>query len=110
MRCRRWSSRGQGFAALLHCRRRACQSSRSEKLMKISVVTASHNSRSDVFNRVSEALSKQTLPKPEWQWIVIDNASTRPLSACKDLVLPDNTSIIRHEVAENEASLVDARC
>jgi glycosyltransferase involved in cell wall biosynthesis len=78
--------------------------------MKISVITASHNSRSNAFNRVSEALSQQTLPKPQWQWIVIDNASEKPLSARKDCVFPDNARIVRNEVAANDASLVDARC
>jgi len=78
--------------------------------MKLSVITASRNSRLDLFNRVLQALSKQTLPKTEWESVIIDNGSREQLSARKDLPLPDNARIIRNEVAENEASLVDARC
>ena len=78
--------------------------------MKFSVITASRNSRSDLFNRVLQALSKQTLPKTEWESVIIDNGSRERLSARKELLLPDNARIVRNEVAENEASLVDARC
>ena len=78
--------------------------------MKLSVVTASRNSRNDLFNRVLQALSRQTLPKAEWESVIIDNGSRELISARKNLLLPDNARIIRNEVAENEASLVDARC
>ena len=78
--------------------------------MKLSVITASRNSRLDLLNRVLQALLKQTLPKTKWESVIIDNGSREQLSARKDLPLPDNARIVRNEVAENEASLVDARC
>ena len=78
--------------------------------MKISAVTASRNSRADLLNRTLQALAEQTLSKNDWESIVTDNASRQPLSARTDLCFPSNIRIVRNDVPEHEASLVDARC
>ena len=47
--------------------------------MKISAIICTHNPRPHYLRRVLEALERQTLAKAEWELLLIDNASTKPL-------------------------------
>jgi glycosyltransferase involved in cell wall biosynthesis len=47
--------------------------------MKISAVICTHNPRPHYLQRVLGALEAQTLPKSEWEVLLVDNASTKPL-------------------------------
>ena len=77
--------------------------------MRISVIVSCHNSRGDLLTRALKALQKQTLPKPQWELLVIDNGSRETLASRGDVWFPDNAKILRNETPENEASLVEAR-
>jgi glycosyltransferase involved in cell wall biosynthesis len=48
-------------------------------LIEASVVICSHNPRRDYLQRALDALREQTLPRSEWELILVDNASTHPL-------------------------------
>jgi len=48
--------------------------------MNISVVTCTHNPRPDYLRRLLDALQAQTLPKEQWEFLLIDNASQEPLA------------------------------
>jgi glycosyltransferase involved in cell wall biosynthesis len=50
--------------------------------MKISVIICTHNPREDYLRRTLESLEKQTLPKNQWEFLLVDNASEVPL--CDD--------------------------
>ena len=49
----------------------------------ISVVIPTHNPRMDYLRRVLEALRGQTLPREQWEIIVVDNGSRVPLRAAE---------------------------
>jgi glycosyltransferase involved in cell wall biosynthesis len=72
---------------------------------QISVIICSHNPRRDYLARVLVALQGQTLPFPQWELLLIDNASTEPLAGRFDLHWHPNS---RH-VRENELGLTPAR-
>jgi glycosyltransferase involved in cell wall biosynthesis len=44
-------------------------------MIQISVVISTHNPREKVFSRILAALQRQTLPVPNWELFVVDNAS-----------------------------------
>ena len=48
---------------------------------KISVIICTHNPREEYLQRTLEALEKQSLPKDQWELLLIDNASKQPLVA-----------------------------
>jgi len=48
--------------------------------MKLSVILCTHNPRAEFLQRTLEALRNQTLPKDQWEFLMIDNASTVPLA------------------------------
>lgn len=48
-------------------------------LPAISVVICSHNPRPDYLRRTLESLARQTLPKSQWELLMVDNASQPPL-------------------------------
>jgi len=52
----------------------------SLKQFVISVVIPTHNPREDYLARVLDALRQQTLPREQWEVVVVDNNSTKPLS------------------------------
>ena len=52
----------------------------SRKSLVVSVVVPTHNPRADYLERVIDALRQQTLPREQWELVVVDNNSTRPLS------------------------------
>lgn len=73
--------------------------------MKISVVVCTHNPRQDYLRRTLEALEKQSLPKDQWELLLIDNASTEPLDGKWDLSWHPHS---RH-VREAQLGLTPAR-
>jgi glycosyltransferase involved in cell wall biosynthesis len=64
---------------------------------EVSVITCSHNSRPDYFERVLDALKGQTLDQRRWEYLLIDNASADPLAARVDLSWHSNARHIREE-------------
>jgi hypothetical protein len=74
-------------------------------MLKISVIICTHNPRPDYLRRVFEALDKQTLPKDEWELLLIDNASKEKLADVWNLSWHPTA---RH-VRENELGLTAAR-
>ena len=73
--------------------------------MKLTVVVCSHEPREDYLRRTLDSLRAQTLPKREWDLILIDNASQSPLAALWDLSWHPNG---RH-IMEPELGLAAAR-
>ncbi len=71
----------------------------------ISVITCSHNPRADYLARVLSALGAQTLPATQWEYIVVDSASTDPLCARLDLSWHSRARCVR----EDEPGLTRAR-
>src|SRR5438045_2554303 len=71
----------------------------------ISVVICTHNPRPDYLRRVLEALRNQTLPKKQWELLLIDNASSEPVAGNWDLKWHPNA---RH-IGEYELGLTPAR-
>jgi glycosyltransferase involved in cell wall biosynthesis len=54
----------------------------------ISVVIPTHNPLQDYLRRVLEALRGQTLPREQWEIIVVDNGSKQPLAADQETKSP----------------------
>jgi len=77
--------------------------------MSVSVVICSHNSRLDYLQRVLDALRAQTLPLADWELVVVDNASREPLASKIDVAWHPRGQVVRNDVPEAEAALVDAR-
>jgi glycosyltransferase involved in cell wall biosynthesis len=73
--------------------------------MKLTAVICSHNPREDHLRRALDSLRAQTLPKSEWEMILIDNASQSPLAALWDLSWHPNA---RH-IMEPELGIAAAR-
>ena len=73
--------------------------------MILSVVICSHNPRADHLRRVLEALKSQTLPKEQWELLVIDNASKESVASAWNLSWHPNGRHIR----EDELGLTPAR-
>lgn len=73
--------------------------------MNLSVIICTHNPRKDYLTRVLDALRAQTLPKAEWELLLIDNASKEPLAGQWDLSWHPHARIIR----EDELGLTPAR-
>lgn len=48
--------------------------------MFLSVIICTHNPRPDYFRRTLDSLQEQTLPRSQWELLVVDNASTKSLS------------------------------
>lgn len=71
----------------------------------ISVIICTHNPREDYLHRVLDALNAQTLPKEQWELLLIDNASKEPLLGKWNLSWHPHA---RH-VREEELGLTPAR-
>jgi glycosyltransferase involved in cell wall biosynthesis len=54
-------------------------------VVKLSVIVCTHNPRRDYLMRTLEALRNQTLPKDQWEMLLIDNASDAILGNVWDL-------------------------
>jgi glycosyltransferase involved in cell wall biosynthesis len=74
-------------------------------MIKLTVVVCSHNPRADHLARTLESLRSQTLPKNEWELLLIDNASHSPLAGTWELSWHPNG---RH-ILEPELGLAAAR-
>jgi glycosyltransferase involved in cell wall biosynthesis len=74
-------------------------------VISISAIICTHNPRGDYLQRVLDALKAQTLPKEQWELLLVDNVSKEKLSGFWDLSWhPD----ARH-VREEELGLTAAR-
>jgi glycosyltransferase involved in cell wall biosynthesis len=73
--------------------------------MQFSVIICAHNSRPDYLRRVFDALREQTLPKEQWELLLVDNASKEPLAGNYDL----SWHPCGRHVRENELGLTAAR-
>jgi glycosyltransferase involved in cell wall biosynthesis len=50
-------------------------------MLELSVIICAHNPRPHYLHRVLDALRSQTLPKSQWELLLIDNSSSTPLRA-----------------------------
>ena len=73
--------------------------------MHISVIICTHNPREDYLRRTLEALEQQTLPKDQWELLLIDNASKDPLPRKWDL----SWHPLSRHICEEELGLTPAR-
>ena len=73
--------------------------------MTLSVLVCTHNPRTDYLARALQALKEQDLPSSEWELLIIDNASERPVREMCDVSWHPNS---RH-VREEKLGLVPAR-
>jgi glycosyltransferase involved in cell wall biosynthesis len=64
---------------------------------KISVIICTHNPRADYLRRVLDALKMQTLPKEQWELLLIDNASKVALANSWDLSWHPHARHVREE-------------
>jgi glycosyltransferase involved in cell wall biosynthesis len=71
----------------------------------LSVIICTHNPRSDYLRRTLEALKAQTLPKNQWELLLIDNASEVRLAGLLDTSWHPHSRHIR----EDELGLTVAR-
>jgi glycosyltransferase involved in cell wall biosynthesis len=53
--------------------------------LQLTVVICTHNPRLDYLDRVLTALKAQTLPRENWELLLVDNASCLPLASTLDL-------------------------
>jgi glycosyltransferase involved in cell wall biosynthesis len=74
-------------------------------VISLSVIICAHNPRPDYLRRVLDALKAQTLPKTEWELLLIDNASFERLANTWDLSWHPGARHIR----EDRLGLVHAR-
>ena len=72
---------------------------------EISVILCAHNPRPKFLQRTLDALGQQTLPKDDWELLLVDNASQEPLAGKFDLSWHAHA---RH-VREEELGLTPAR-
>ncbi len=71
----------------------------------LSVIVCTHNPREEYLSRTLKGLREQTLTYPNWELIVIDNASVPPISGLFDLSWHKSGRIIR----EDQLGLTNAR-
>jgi glycosyltransferase involved in cell wall biosynthesis len=74
-------------------------------MIKVSVIICTHNPREDYLRRVLEAIECQTLPKEKWEFLLVDNDSSKPLASGWDLSWHPNA---RH-ISEKELGLTPTR-
>lgn len=74
-------------------------------MLAITVIICTHNPREDYLRRVLEGLRAQTLPLVQWELLLIDNASAKPVPKRFDLSWHHHA---RH-VREEELGLTPAR-
>jgi glycosyltransferase involved in cell wall biosynthesis len=72
---------------------------------KISAIVCTHNPREDYLRRVLDGLRAQTLPAAEWELLLVDNASEKPLPGRFDLSWHPHARLVREE----ELGLTPAR-
>lgn len=64
---------------------------------RISVIVCTHAPRPDYLERVLHALAAQDLPRDDWELLLVDNASPRPLAGTTDLSWHPCARIVREE-------------
>jgi GT2 family glycosyltransferase len=69
----------------------------SSDMQPLSVIVCTHNPRPEYFRRLIDSLTRQTLPRDEWELLVIDNASDQPLAGVWDLSWHPNARHLREE-------------
>jgi glycosyltransferase involved in cell wall biosynthesis len=74
-------------------------------MLELSVIICSHNPRAPYLRRVLDALREQTLPRENWELLLVDNASRAPLASAVDISWHPHG---RH-ILENELGLAPAR-
>jgi Glycosyl transferase family 2 len=83
----------------------------------ISIIICTHNPRENYLRRVLDALKAQTLPASEWELLLVDNASEKPLAGRVDLSWHAQARHVREEklgltharlrgIAESKADLL----
>jgi glycosyltransferase involved in cell wall biosynthesis len=72
---------------------------------RLSVIICTHNPRPDYLRRTLASLAEQTLPKAQWDFLLVDNASTAALSENQNLAWHPHG---RH-ILEPQLGLVFAR-
>jgi glycosyltransferase involved in cell wall biosynthesis len=75
------------------------------KTTSVSVILCTHNPRPDYLPRVLASLRGQTLPAEQWELLLVDNASNRPLAKTVDISWHSRGRHIR----EDELGLTAAR-
>ena len=73
--------------------------------MHLSVIICTHNPRENYLRRTLEALERQTLPKDQWELLLIDNASKEPLAEKWDL----SWHPLGRHIRDDELGLTPAR-
>lgn len=63
----------------------------------ISVIICTYNPRADYLARTLDGLKAQTLPKSEWEFLLIDNNSKEPLAGRVDLAWHPQGRVVREE-------------
>jgi glycosyltransferase involved in cell wall biosynthesis len=63
----------------------------------LSVIICTHNPRADCLWRTLESLAAQTLPKEQWELLIVDNASQPPLAERCDIVWHPHGRRIRED-------------
>jgi glycosyltransferase involved in cell wall biosynthesis len=63
----------------------------------LSVIICTHNPRQDYLRRVLEALAVQTVPKDQWELVIVDNASAAALATEWDISWHPNARHVREE-------------
>lgn len=74
-------------------------------MVDISVIICTRNPRMDYLTRVLSALREQTLPKDQWELVIVDNASDEALQGRLDLSWHSCARVVREE----EMGLTPAR-
>src|SRR6478609_179898 len=72
---------------------------------EVSVIICTHNPREHILLRAVEGLRRQTLPVSRWEFVLIDNASAKPVAEYLDLTWHAAGRIVR----EDELGLTPAR-
>ncbi|MBD2176623.1 glycosyltransferase family 2 protein [Pseudanabaena sp. FACHB-1998] len=67
-------------------------------MKKISVIVCTHNPKEVYISKVLESLKEQTLPKQDWELLLIDNASTKMLCGAIDISWHINSRHIREDL------------
>src|SRR5471032_3009345 len=75
--------------------------------MELSVIICTHNPRLHYLARVLTALRGQTLPVEQWELVIIDNASQKPLTLANlDLSWHPHARVVREEELGTAAARV----
>jgi glycosyltransferase involved in cell wall biosynthesis len=77
----------------------------AEAALLVSVVTCTHDPRVEYLTRVLDALAAQSLPLSQWELILVDSASKKPLLTRVDLAWHPRARCVR----EDEPGLTRAR-